>query len=579
MDTTGPLDVFPARVQHIPFSEAFTAVKTACQDGSWKTPCEEGRILPFYAASRASEQEAVTLWLYIMTHVANYPTEHLDVYGQTPIFYAAREGHLNLLKLMATGTHVEPSLLEQAGAQDPKIQALVDKLKAADETTADDSDHDHGAAKAEPKAETKAETRSEKAKPGALPLFDPGYLDSTSQTALFYACREGHNEIIRYLVTDRRVPVNHIDLNGDTALFYAARDNREATCKLMVEFGADCGFRNKSKYYASTVAKKMGHKRLATYLEQCRKTQPKPQAATHERATHERATHERATHERATHERATHERATHRETHAVATKAANTTKAAVASDSEDAAAASASASATSPATASVEKKRARPQRGKRKHSEEQEPEPVRASPKRRAVKQQPVPVAEDRDLCCLQFMSPLKTWSHTPQFKVQEFESIFPELAVWDGMGSAAAKSLEGDNQRSQWHRLATDVMRHLCHEVENAHFFREPVDTDRWNIPDYHEVVKEPMDFGTILTNLEVGVQYLTIHDFLRDLNLVFDNCILYNGGDSNIGKIAQSVRETAYAYARSIGLQDLADKEAGGGKPRRQGGGLTTS
>jgi len=38
------------------------------------------------------------------------------------------------------------------------------------------------------------------------------------------------------------------------------------------------------------------------------------------------------------------------------------------------------------------------------------------------------------------------------------------------------------------------------------AKLFHEPVDPDRLNIPDYHEVVKTPIDFGTIRQRLQTN-------------------------------------------------------------------------
>lgn len=56
---------------------------------------------------------------------------------------------------------------------------------------------------------------------------------------------------------------------------------------------------------------------------------------------------------------------------------------------------------------------------------------------------------------------------------------------------------------------VLNSLMRHLVEDVENAKFFREPVDAIKWKIPDYFEIVKDPMDFGTIRTKLDVGVEY----------------------------------------------------------------------
>ncbi|KAI8881340.1 Bromodomain-containing protein [Backusella circina FSU 941] len=64
---------------------------------------------------------------------------------------------------------------------------------------------------------------------------------------------------------------------------------------------------------------------------------------------------------------------------------------------------------------------------------------------------------------------------------------------------------------------------------TQNAGPFKEPVDPVYFNIPDYFDVVKNPMDLGTAQKKLENN-QYQSIDDFINDINLVFENCYLYN-------------------------------------------------
>lgn len=58
---------------------------------------------------------------------------------------------------------------------------------------------------------------------------------------------------------------------------------------------------------------------------------------------------------------------------------------------------------------------------------------------------------------------------------------------------------------------------------------FLEPVDPVALNVPHYHEVVKEPMDLGTIQTNL-ANNKYENGDEFEHDVRLVFKNCYLFN-------------------------------------------------
>lgn len=48
-------------------------------------------------------------------------------------------------------------------------------------------------------------------------------------------------------------------------------------------------------------------------------------------------------------------------------------------------------------------------------------------------------------------------------------------------------------------------------------------------NIPDYFDIIKQPMDLGTIQKNVENHV-ITTKEEFATAINLVFDNAVLYN-------------------------------------------------
>ena len=69
-------------------------------------------------------------------------------------------------------------------------------------------------------------------------------------------------------------------------------------------------------------------------------------------------------------------------------------------------------------------------------------------------------------------------------------------------------------------------------------------MDPVKLNIPDYFDIIKQPMDFGTVKNKLQTN-QYLKFGDFIIDMNLVFDNCIQYNGENSHVSIICKVVRE----------------------------------
>lgn len=64
---------------------------------------------------------------------------------------------------------------------------------------------------------------------------------------------------------------------------------------------------------------------------------------------------------------------------------------------------------------------------------------------------------------------------------------------------------------------------------------FREPVDWKGLNLLDYPEVVKNPMDLGTIRKKLEAN-EYRNVNEVAADIRLVWSNCMLYNRDGSEV-------------------------------------------
>ncbi|KAL8696790.1 MAG: hypothetical protein Q9224_002619 [Gallowayella concinna] len=71
---------------------------------------------------------------------------------------------------------------------------------------------------------------------------------------------------------------------------------------------------------------------------------------------------------------------------------------------------------------------------------------------------------------------------------------------------------------------------------------FATPVDPVALNIPDYHSVIKKPMDLRTVREKLENG-QYENAKEFEADVKLIFHNCNKYNGPEHPIRATAKEL------------------------------------
>ena len=55
--------------------------------------------------------------------------------------------------------------------------------------------------------------------------------------------------------------------------------------------------------------------------------------------------------------------------------------------------------------------------------------------------------------------------------------------------------------------------------------------------VPDYLMVVKRPMDFSTVLTNIDEH-KYVTVAEFMSDVDLIWQNALEYNPDSDPMGE-----------------------------------------
>ncbi len=102
----------------------------------------------------------------------------------------------------------------------------------------------------------------------------------------------------------------------------------------------------------------------------------------------------------------------------------------------------------------------------------------------------------------------------------------------------------------NQTYMLPQKVLKEKCMTVlkasqDHEYFwvFAKPVDPLELGLPDYFDIIKKPMDLGTVQKRLESG-QYHSIEDFNCDVRLTFDNALTYNEAGSVVNGMATDMK-----------------------------------
>ncbi|KAH7671677.1 Bromodomain-containing protein [Dioscorea alata] len=101
--------------------------------------------------------------------------------------------------------------------------------------------------------------------------------------------------------------------------------------------------------------------------------------------------------------------------------------------------------------------------------------------------------------------------------------------------GSEAEKLLSGMMKKCG--QILSKLMKH-----KGAIWFNTPVDVVGMGLHDYHQIIKNPMDLGTVKTKLNKGM-YQVPPEFAADIKLTFDNALLYNPEGHEVHRVASQL------------------------------------
>ncbi|KAL0028826.1 hypothetical protein WJX79_010193 [Trebouxia sp. C0005] len=147
------------------------------------------------------------------------------------------------------------------------------------------------------------------------------------------------------------------------------------------------------------------------------------------------------------------------------------------------------------------------------------------------------------------------------QFSAAQF-SRNPSSRVGPGMGPKGPNKRKGGRSKkappneSQAMQRCLDVVDQLLEE-EDAEPFAEPVDAKALGLHNYHQIIRRPMDLGTIKDNLMAEPpSYVCSADVLRDVQQVWANCRTYNDEDDAIVDMCDNMERFFYQTWKESGL-----------------------
>jgi len=114
--------------------------------------------------------------------------------------------------------------------------------------------------------------------------------------------------------------------------------------------------------------------------------------------------------------------------------------------------------------------------------------------------------------------------------------------------------------------RFTATTIKHMCMPIVEAllnmshvyGLFSVPVEPDLLGLPDYFEIIKSPMDLGTVKKKLEGG-NYRDLDAFARDVRLTFENAMKYNSKASDVHSVAQkALKEFEAKFKQALAKHD---------------------
>ena len=325
--------------------------------------------------------------------------------------------------------------------------------------------------------------------------IDPLFKDKYKQTCLYYAAREGKLLTCKFLVEECNIPINEKDIYGQNPIYYCCREGHLNVCKYLVEKGSDINLEDKYGQTCVFYAIKEGHYDIVDFLIKNglnvnkidkRKQTPVSYAE---------------------------------KMNQIKIMELLIQNGGIKGESKN----------------------------KNKNDNKNKGKKNKKTPEEEFVnKQEMINSIQKPKKNILVKVNENGEKIPLSKEEIEQFKINYPQVSKLLFEKEELEKEKKVINEDlllyENWEKNAKKLLS-LLWKVKDADLFHKPVDPIELGLPNYFEVIKNPMDFSTIKKKLN-NFCYSNFKEFCNDMNLVFDNCYLFNGKDSNVGNMCTNVK-----------------------------------
>lgn len=123
--------------------------------------------------------------------------------------------------------------------------------------------------------------------------------------------------------------------------------------------------------------------------------------------------------------------------------------------------------------------------------------------------------------------------------------------------------------------KACNEILKELFHKKHSGYAwpFYKPVDATLLGLHDYHDIIKKPMDLGTVKAKMD-SREYRSAAEFAGDVRMIFTNCYKYNPPDHDVVAMARKLQDVfEMRYAKIPDDVPGAEGESVGGDDKSSG------